>query len=109
MHSPVTSRPAGWLLAASLTVALAACGGGSSTPDPLNAYRTQTVQWAECAPTILGKPIEGLPIEPPAGRLECAQVRAPMDWSEPQRGDVFRNAVEAPRIGLVEDLQQPRR
>ena len=91
MHSPVTSRPAGWLLAASLTVALAACGGGSSTPDPLNAYRTQTVQWGECDATITGGPIDALyspDIEPPAGRLQCAQVRAPMDWSEPQRGDI---------------------
>jgi pimeloyl-ACP methyl ester carboxylesterase len=90
VHSPVTSRPAGWLVSASLAVALAACGGGS-TPDPLNEYRTQTVQWGECDATITGGPIDALyspDIEPPAGRLQCAQVRAPMDWSEPQRGDI---------------------
>ena len=87
MFTPIVSHPARRLVAAGLIAALGGCGG--SSPDPLNEYRTQTVQWAECAPTILGKPIEGLPIEPPAGRLQCAQVRAPMDWSEPQRGDVF--------------------
>ena len=87
MFTPIVFHPARWLVAAGLIAALGGCGGGS--PDRLNEYRTQTVQWAECDPTILGKPIEGLPIEPPAGRLQCAQVRAPMDWSEPQRGDVF--------------------
>ena len=86
MFTPIVFHPARWLVAAGLIAALGGCGGGS--PDRLNEYRTQTVQWAECDPTILGKPIEGLPIEPPAGRLQCAQVRAPMDWSEPQRGDV---------------------
>ena len=36
---------------------LAACGGGDdSPPDPLQPYRTQTVQWAVCDATILGAP-----------------------------------------------------
>lgn len=86
MFSLIASLPARWLAAAGLFAALSGCGG--SSPDPLNEYRTQAVQWAECDPTILGRTIEGLSVEPPPGRLQCAQVRAPMDWSEPQRGDV---------------------
>ena len=83
MLSTIVSHPARWLVATGLIAALGGCGG--SSPDPLNEYRTQTVHWAECDSTILGKPMNS---ELPAGRLQCAQVRAPMDWSEPQRGDI---------------------
>jgi pimeloyl-ACP methyl ester carboxylesterase len=68
---------------------LAACGGsGGDTPDPLQTYRTQTVQWTACDPTILGERDDSLDTLQPTGRLLCAQVRAPMDWSQPGRGDI---------------------
>ena len=86
MLTTIVSHPARWLVAAGLIATLGGCGG--SSPDPLDEYRTQAVQWGECDPTILGRPIEGIGVELPPGRLQCAQVRAPMDWSAPQRGDV---------------------
>lgn len=89
MFSPLASQSLRWLTASALVAALSGCGGGDSSPDPLNAYRTQTVQWAECDPTILGQPIDAFSRTTlPAGRLQCAHVRAPMDWSNPGRGDV---------------------
>lgn len=100
MLSTIVSHPARWLVATGLIAALGGCGG--SSPDPLDEYRTQAVQWGECDPTILGRPIEGLGVVPLAGRLQCAQVRAPMDWSAPQRGDVslavMRMAAGRPEV-----------
>ena len=84
-------RPAVSLLAAAMAVSLAACGGGDDDdgagvpPDALQAYRDQVVQWGVCDDSVLGaRPLpQGL-----GERLQCAQVRAPMDWAKPERGDV---------------------
>ena len=80
------------LRVASLTLAasLAACGGNDSTPDPLQKYRDQTVQWTECDPTIVGPRSPKLDdLWAQAGdRLRCSLVRAPLDWDKPERGDV---------------------
>ena len=71
-------------------LALAACGGGDDAgpPDPLQPYRAQAVQWAECDPGILGQPSEAMNALRGSQRLRCALVRAPIDWSHPERGDV---------------------
>ena len=56
MPPPTSQRTARLAAAVALAAGLAACGGGnsSSPPDPLQPYRTQTVQWAECDTSILG-------------------------------------------------------
>ncbi|MCC4308441.1 alpha/beta hydrolase [Alcanivorax marinus] len=74
-----------------LCAVVAACGGGSDSdgavpPDPLAGYRQQTLDWQPCDPSILGSP-EGLPAEL-EDRVRCAQVRAPMDYRAPRRGEV---------------------
>ncbi|WP_028602262.1 alpha/beta fold hydrolase [Ottowia thiooxydans] len=77
------------LAGALLIFGLSACGG-DDTPDPLQKYREQSVQWTECDPTILGVRSEKLDdLWASAGeRLRCGFVRAPLDWSTPERGDV---------------------
>ena len=79
------------LAALSIAASLVACGGGSSTPDPLQSYRTQTLQWAACDPTILGSTEEASRADWAAlgDRLQCSTLRAPMDWAQPDRSDVF--------------------
>lgn len=85
-------------LACTLTAAtLAACGGGSSTSDPLQKYREQSVQWTACDPTILGTTSEKLDAlwQQLGDRLSCGLVKAPLDWANPERGDV---AISAMRV-----------
>ena len=92
-------RPAVSLLAAAMAVSLAACGGGDDDdgagvpPDALQAYRDQVVQWGVCDDSVLGaRPLpQGL-----GERLQCAQVRAPMDWAKPERGDVSVAVMRSP-------------
>ena len=64
--------------------------GGSDEADPLEPYRTQAVSWAACEPTILGSDTDGTRnIWKKLGdRLQCTYLRAPMDWSAPDKGDV---------------------
>ena len=89
-----------WLSAIAVAASLAACGGsggsggGSSNanaPDPLQPYREQALQWTACDTTILGWPEDSThPLWQELGdRLQCSTMRAPMDWSKPERSDVF--------------------
>lgn len=94
-------RCAGWPLAVLLAASVAACGGGDDdagggpVTDPLAVYREQTVAWSACDETILGPEDRAggerftQYVKELAGRLQCAHVRAPMDWSQPSRGDVY--------------------
>ncbi|WP_051237502.1 alpha/beta fold hydrolase [Ottowia thiooxydans] len=77
------------LIGAASIFGLSACGG-DGTPDPLQKYREQTVQWTHCDPTILGEENNTLStLDPSVGeRLRCSYVRAPLDWSNTERGDV---------------------
>jgi hypothetical protein len=77
------------LLAASAALALAACGGGTPA-DPLQAYRNQTLAWTACDPSILGLDNENTRAlwQQLGSRLQCANMRAPMDYSQPARADV---------------------
>ena len=70
-----------------LTTLLAACGGDSATPDPLASYKTQNVAWSRCDPAIGGADLAAA-IADMGDRLQCAFIRAPMDWRQPQRGDI---------------------
>ncbi len=87
-------RTGAWFSCAAVSAGLVACGG-SGDPDPLQKYREQTVQWTACDATILGRTspkIDSLWAE--AGdRLRCASVRAPLDWSYPERGEIVVSAL----------------
>jgi pimeloyl-ACP methyl ester carboxylesterase len=83
-------QPPAKLATLTLCALLAACGGDSDTPaDPLRAYRSQTLQWQACTAEVLGKEaLDPRTLAQYGNRLQCAQVRAPMDWSDPAKGDV---------------------
>ncbi|MFM0338286.1 alpha/beta fold hydrolase [Paraburkholderia fungorum] len=93
-----------------VTVGLTGCGGSTEdlTPDQkLTAarkpYFEQKVAWRPCDGTALGA-FEKAAKSP---RLRCAEVRVPMDWGNPARGDitvaVTRLAVKDParRVGSL--------
>lgn len=87
-------RASAWATCAIASATLVACGG-SGDPDPVQKYREQTVQWAACDPSILGRTsaaIDNLWAQT-GERLRCASVRAPLDWSNPERGDVVVGAM----------------
>ena len=89
----------------SIAASLVACGGGSSTPDPLQSYRDQTLQWAACDKSIAGwseKEIGGL-WEWLGDRLQCSTLRAPMDWAQPERSDVF---ISVMRLAAADPAQR---
>ncbi len=95
-----------WLATAALAASLVACGGdGSSTPDPLQSYRNQTLQWAACDATILGDTEEATREDWAAlgDRLQCSTLRAPMDWAKPERSDVF---VSVMRVAAADPTQR---
>ena len=93
-----------WLSAAAVAVSLVACGGGSSSsaPDPLQPYRTQTLQWAACDTTILGEAQEEVWAQL-GQRLQCSTMRVPMDWAQPERSDVF---VSVMRLAAADPAQR---
>ena len=73
-------------------IALAGLGGcgGDEPQDPLQKYHEQTVGWSACDPTILGVSSATMnELMASAGeRLQCGFVKAPLDWSNTERGDV---------------------
>lgn len=105
------------LAASSLALVLSACGGSSDSPtpppDPLQAYRSQTLSWQACDPTILGdqdpsKPEDIARIWQELGeRLQCTWMRVPLDWAAPEKGDLsvalmrVRSAQPAQRQGTL--------
>ena len=94
-----------WIAAIAIAASLVACGGGSGTPDPLRPYREQTLQWAACDPTILGD-TEDSSHEDWAqlgSRLQCTNLRAPMDWAKPDRGDVL---ISVMRLAAADPAQR---
>lgn len=88
-----TLRSGAWFSVIAMAASLAACGGSgdSSPPDPLQSYREQALQWAACDASILGKTSETIDAawEELGDRLQCSTMRAPMDWTKPERSDVF--------------------
>ncbi len=77
-----------WMGATAMVVSLVGCGGGSSALDPLQTYRDQSLPWAPCDPTIVGGSQEEIWAKL-GDRLQCSTMRAPMDWTQPERSDVF--------------------
>jgi pimeloyl-ACP methyl ester carboxylesterase len=75
--------------ALAISVLLAACGGSDGTPDPLDTYRNQAINWQACSAELLGKDFISQENQAKYGsRLQCGLIRAPMDWSDPGKGDV---------------------
>ncbi|MGB7479133.1 MAG: alpha/beta hydrolase [Burkholderiaceae bacterium] len=66
---------------------LSACGGGSSPPpDPLASFKQQKLDWQSCDSTILGRDVTYF--EELGERAKCALMRAPLDYAEPQKGEL---------------------
>lgn len=89
------AKGAGWLSSSMLIFGLAACGGGNDS-DPLQKYWEQTVEWGACDPSMMGaqaEPAFASAIEKYGERLNCGFVRAPLDWANPDRGDVVISAT----------------
>jgi pimeloyl-ACP methyl ester carboxylesterase len=82
--------PPAQLTTLALSALLVACGGGGGdTPDPLQPYRSQNLQWQACTADVLGKEVVGpATLAKYGNRLQCAQMRAPVDWSDPAKGDL---------------------
>lgn len=68
-------------------VLLAACGGDSNDapPDPMAEYRDQALTWTACDPSIFGRE-ETEWFEDLGDRLQCADVRVPIDYDDPAGG-----------------------
>ena len=96
-----------WLSVAAVVASLVACGGSSnsSAPDPLQPYRTQTLQWTACDGSILGQPEEATrEVWQRLGeRLQCSTLRVPMDWAQPERSDVL---VSVMRLAAADPAQR---
>lgn len=87
---------------------LAGCGGNPA-PDPLESFRTQTLDWQSCDPSILGRSPARYEerFKALGSRLQCADMRAPLDWNNPSKGEVsvmlIRTAAadKAARQGVI--------
>ena len=64
----------------------------SSASDTLQQYRNQTVYWKLCDPTILSQPERAQDnttlFDDFGSRLQCADIRTPLDYNDVNRGDV---------------------
>lgn len=90
LMTPLLRSHAARLTALTIAVGLSACGGSDSDdakPDPLQVFRDQNLSWEACDDTILGLDSSKL-WQKLGNRLQCANMRAPMDWSQPERGNV---------------------
>lgn len=77
------------MVCAAIAALLTACGG-SDDPNSLQKYYKQTVTWNACDPTILGVTNEETTLawSEVKDAVRCAFIKAPMDWFNPDRGDV---------------------
>jgi pimeloyl-ACP methyl ester carboxylesterase len=109
--NPVPRRHRAPLLGLAVAALLTACGGDDApAPDPLASYKTQNVAWSRCDPAIGGAELaDG--IAKMGDRLQCAFIRAPMDWSQPQNGDiriaVMRQPSQNPQLRRGSLLTNP--
>ena len=76
-----------------LLAILGGCGGGSSS-DSLESYKNQKLVWDTCPSDILSKKdqekltAKGINLEQFGSRLTCTQMRAPLDYANPGRGEL---------------------
>jgi pimeloyl-ACP methyl ester carboxylesterase len=80
--SPITKVSS--LLA--LTLTLTACTQGTAPVDPLQSFKEQKINWAKCDPTIL--PLGPISTKQIGDRVQCADIKVPLDWSKPDRGTI---------------------
>lgn len=76
-----------------LLAILGGCGGGTSS-DSLESYKNQKLVWDTCPSDILSKKdqekltAKGINLEQFGSRLTCTQMRAPLDYANPGRGEL---------------------
>ncbi len=97
------------LLAAAFAIAGCDGGGGSSEPppppappDPLAAYKDQTVQWGSCNQYFFetGSSTEASNYRAKLGdRVQCADIKAPLDYQNP---DGLQISLSMLRVRAVE-------
>lgn len=103
MHVRIKSYYLGLVLGFFLV--LVGCGGNSSS-DPLASFKSQKLTWMSCDPAIISpedmsllKNI-GVTFEQFGSRLTCTLMRAPLDYANPERGELvvglMRVAAEDP-------------
>jgi pimeloyl-ACP methyl ester carboxylesterase len=83
-------------LALTFTLLITACGVSpeqqalnpeEKNPEAYKEFTEQTIAWEPCDPAAIGPDTEGV-IEPIKDRLECATIKAPMDWYNPEVGQL---------------------
>lgn len=98
---------------------LVACGGGGGgttvvavpvpapESDPLQPYREQALKWEACDTTILGSQGKLFGFDawwPVLGhRLQCTDMRVPLDYSKPSRGDA---TISVMRVAAADAAQR---
>jgi pimeloyl-ACP methyl ester carboxylesterase len=94
------------MLGIPLACAIAACGGGgggtvtsaeggtgngneSTVPaDPLNKYKTQTLNWVDCGNSAWQA----------VAKLQCVRFKVPKDYAAPEKGDITIEAMRVPAM-----------
>src|SRR5690554_2532012 len=75
-------------LACAVALVLAGCGGsggggGEEPPDPLAAYKNQTVSWGSCSQYFSDNAAAAPLLAKLGSRVKCADVKAPLDYQNP--------------------------
>lgn len=79
--------------ASATVLLLGACGGGEDAPaDPLDRFANQVIDWKVCDPTLVPGKFDGTAyaetIAALGERARCTLMRAPLDYANPDRGEV---------------------
>jgi hypothetical protein len=89
-------------LGAGLTTVMALLSCGGSSTDPLATFKNQKLAWAACEPSGYADTLTAL-----GSRAQCTDMRVPLDYAEPARGEVsvalLRVSAEVPaqRLGAI--------
>ena len=90
-----------------VAMVLSACGGsGDAAPidepfDPLVTFKQQKLNWQGCDPTILGREVPYF--ERLGVRVQCATMRAPLDYAQPWKGEL---AVALTRVAAEQPAER---